>query len=66
MRRGCALVTALLLLPSLALADSDGYYCMGPGFVAYEVSLTGDTPGHWLHVDNPSGLVALLSQGLRR
>ena len=50
MRRGCALVTALLLLPSLALADSDGYYCMGPGFVAYEVSLTGDTPGHWLHV----------------
>ena len=50
MRIGCVLVTALLLFPSLALANSDGYYCIGPGFVAYEVSLSGATSGHWLHV----------------
>jgi hypothetical protein len=50
MRRGWVLVTAaVLLFPSLALAD-DGYYCIGPGFVAYEVSLSGAASGHWLHV----------------
>ena len=51
MRRGWVLATAAaLLFPSLAHADSDGYYCLGPGFVAYEMSFSGASPGHWLHI----------------
>jgi hypothetical protein len=51
MRRGWVLATAtVLLLPSLAYADSDGYYCIGPGFVAYEISSSAAASGHWLHI----------------
>jgi hypothetical protein len=51
MRRGWLLTTAaVLLFPSLAHADSDGYYCLGPGFVAYELSFSGAASGHWLHI----------------
>jgi hypothetical protein len=51
MRRGWGLATAaILLFPSLAHADSDGYYCIGPGFVAYEMSFSAGASGHWLHI----------------
>jgi hypothetical protein len=51
MRRGWVLATAAVaLFPSLAHADSDGYYCIGPGFVAYEMSSSGAASGHWLHI----------------
>jgi hypothetical protein len=51
MLRGWVLATAAVaLFPSLAHADSDGYYCIGPGFVAYEMSFSGAASGHWLHI----------------
>jgi hypothetical protein len=63
MRRGWVLATAtVLLFPSLAHADSDGYYCIGPGFVAYEMSFSAAASGHWLHivrVSTEKGIVRL-------
>jgi hypothetical protein len=51
MLRAWVLATAAVaLFPSLAHADSDGYYCIGPGFVAYEISFSGAASGHWLHI----------------
>jgi hypothetical protein len=51
MLRGWVLaIAAVALFPSLAHADSDGYYCIGPGFVAYELSSSGAASGHWLHI----------------
>lgn len=47
-----ALVTLWLWLcwPAPARADSDGYYCNGPGFVAWETRLGIGTPDHVLHI----------------
>src|SRR5688500_6603874 len=43
-------VTALLLLTATAgRADSDGYYCLGKGFIAFELS-QGLPRRHLLHV----------------
>lgn len=51
MRRGWVFATAaVLLFSSTAHADSDGYYCLGPGFVAYEISVSGAAPRHQLHI----------------
>ena len=36
--------------PSVALADSDGYYCIGRGYVVYETRFTTSGPQHVLHV----------------
>lgn len=51
MRRGWIFTTAaVLLFPGVAQSDSDGYYCIGPGFVAYEMSFSAAPSGHWLHI----------------
>ncbi|HEY2433534.1 MAG TPA: hypothetical protein VGI12_12735 [Vicinamibacterales bacterium] len=46
------LVTIAMLLscPAAARADSDGYYCAGRGYVAYETRLGATGPQHVLHV----------------
>ncbi len=33
-----------------AHADSDGYYCIGPNYLAYQLSLGPKSPGHFLYV----------------
>lgn len=33
-----------------AHADSDGYYCVGPNYLAYQLSLRPETTGHFLYV----------------
>ena len=50
MRYRAFLVVALLLLPSTARADSDGSYCHGPGFIAWETRLAIGGANHVLHV----------------
>lgn len=51
MRRGWVLATAaVLLFPGLVHADSDGHYCLGPGFVAYEMRSSEAAPRHKLHI----------------
>ena len=42
-----------------ALADSDGYYCTGPGILAFETSLSVAPGEHRLHVlrFSPDGIV---------
>ena len=51
MTRLCLLVALLLsCIPAVASADSDHYYCAGPGYLAYESRLQYDAPGHELHV----------------
>lgn len=42
------LFLSLLLAPAVARADSDGYYCTGRGYIAWETRL--DHPGHQLHI----------------
>jgi hypothetical protein len=44
-------VALALVGPRLASADSDGYFCVGPGYVAYQFGMAGpsDIP-HWLYV----------------
>jgi len=37
-------------LPAPARADSDGYYCAGPGYVAYEMRFSQGPGGHRLYV----------------
>lgn len=52
------LALAALLTPAVAAADSDGYYCAGPGYLAYETQ----SSGHLLHVvqfSRSEGIVAL-------
>lgn len=50
--RTWALLSAcfLVVLPSAAHADSDGYYCVGPGYVAWETRFDEDGKGHELHI----------------
>jgi hypothetical protein len=36
-----AVCFAALLAPSAALADSDGYFCVGPGYLAYQFGMSG-------------------------
>lgn len=58
------LLIALLLwcVPAVAAADSDYYYCAGPGYIAYESRLQHGAPGHELHVvrfSRAGGITAL-------
>ena len=50
MRYQSFLVAALLFLPAAADADSDGYYCHAPGFIAWETRLAVGGAEHVLHV----------------
>lgn len=45
-----AMIAVLLSCPAAARADSDGYYCAGRGYVAYETRLGAPEPKHVLHV----------------
>jgi hypothetical protein len=49
-------IIALATAMSTAHADSDGYFCVGPGYFAYEMSISTDTPDihklHILHLQN--------------
>jgi hypothetical protein len=45
-----AMATLLLLWPSVAFADSDGYYCVGRGYVAFETRSAASGPQHVLHI----------------
>lgn len=47
--RRCVIALALWLAPAVALADSDGYFCVGPGYIAYEkrFSFGGPLPRDW-------------------
>jgi hypothetical protein len=40
----------LLALPVHVIADSDGYYCVGPTYLAYEFSFSDSIPGHNLFI----------------
>ena len=39
-----------LVCPATAVADSDGYYCIGPGYIAYETRYATQPSQHQLHV----------------
>jgi hypothetical protein len=44
-------VFALMVASTAAHADSDGYFCIGPSYVAYELSFSGPLPNkHQLHI----------------
>ena len=43
-------IAVLLSCPAAARADSDGYYCAGRGYVAYETRFGVSEPNHVLHV----------------
>jgi hypothetical protein len=44
-------MTALILgLPAFAYADSDGFFCAGRGYLAYETHFTAGASEHVLHV----------------
>ncbi len=61
-RTGAVLFLAVLLTPAIAMADSDGYYCLGRGYVAFETRFSTPASGHLLHVQQFSraqGIVAL-------
>src|SRR5688572_26411117 len=49
-RRIVAVAAIALLTPGIALADSDGYYCVGNGFVAYEMASSQPGGRHVLHI----------------
>lgn len=56
------LVLAGLLTPAVAKADSDGYYCAGPGYLAYETQFSTQSSGHLLHIvqfSRSKGIVVL-------
>lgn len=40
----------VLAWPAVAFADSDGYYCVGKGFVAYEMDASQAPSTHLLHI----------------
>ena len=53
--RQLAALSAVVVLASIgaarpAHADSDGYYCIGPNYLAYQLSLGPKSPGHFLYV----------------
>lgn len=44
-------VALLLILAGSALhADSDGYFCVGPTYLAYEIKVESDPPAHHLYI----------------
>ena len=43
-------VTLILCWPAFAYADSDGYFCAGRGYLAYETRFTAGATQHVLHV----------------
>lgn len=45
-----ALILVAVGAPKPAHADSDGYYCTGPNYLAYQLSLGATTTGHFLYV----------------
>jgi hypothetical protein len=45
-----ALAALIVMFPNSAAADSDGYYCIGKGYVAYETRLSNWPAGHFLHI----------------
>lgn len=51
-------VTGMLLLgtSSQLLADSDGYFCVGPTYLAYQFSFSDSIPGHNLFIIDLSDL----------
>jgi hypothetical protein len=53
----CVVAFAALALwtPAVAEADSDGYFCVGPGYVAYEFRFSVPPATHRLHVVRFSG-----------
>lgn len=50
MRMILLLAIALAMLPRPAVADSDGRYCHGAGYIAWETRFSDDAPGHMLHI----------------
>lgn len=50
--RVVAFTSLCCLLTPIARADSDGYYCVGPGYIAYQLraALTSGTSGHTLRI----------------
>jgi hypothetical protein len=44
------MVTLLFSWPAVALADSDGYYCAGRGYLAYETRFAASGTQHVLHI----------------
>jgi hypothetical protein len=63
MRRTIAILfLAVLLTPTIAVADSDGYYCVGRGYIAFETRFSTPASGHLLYVvrfSRSQGIVAL-------
>jgi len=50
-RRVLLLALFVLALAAPASADSDGYYCGGPDYIAYQFGMSGPpTPPHRLHI----------------
>lgn len=47
-----AMVSAVALLgvPTVLVADSDGYFCSGPRYLAYQFSFSDSLPGHNLFI----------------
>lgn len=61
-RLGAVIALALLFWPGVADADSDGYYCVGPGYVAFETRFSQHPGRHLLHVvkfSRANGIVRL-------
>ena len=50
MRTGVLVALAVAMLPSKALADSDGYFCVGRGYLAYERRFAAAPARHQLQV----------------
>jgi hypothetical protein len=48
--RHLPLLWVMLAWPLSARADSDGYYCHGPGYIAWETRFSAPDSGHVLHV----------------
>jgi hypothetical protein len=48
--RHLSLLWFMLIWPQSARADGDGYYCHGPGYVAWETRFSAADPGHVLHI----------------
>ena len=46
--------TGLVLAPAVAVADSDGYYCIGKCYLAYEMRFSAPVDGHTLTILTPS------------
>lgn len=49
------LVIAPFVMASDAMADSDGWYCHGPGYIAYELQFSMGVAAHELHIVRVGG-----------